>query len=459
VTQNTTTGTFKQILLVTIGTLGDVLPFLVIGRHLQQQGLKVTIATHEHYRSKAEAYGLAFEPIADTDLQQFSSHEHAWHPELGVSVAVDKLLLPMLNPVFELTQRLAPKPDVLTLAHPHALGARIAQDLHNFPMWTLYPSAWLFQSVHARQAYPRVKMSSTGNPGKVPVRHRLMDWLADRFLGKAELKPGILIGRKRPLWERRLGRSMFRRVSDDMLAKPVNNLRQRVGLPRIEGVLTDWCHSPQKAVGLFPSWYAKPQTDWPRNHLLSGFVEARSSAALPEDLQAFLDAGEAPIVFTFGSEKLDNSAAFKAATDTCRGLGMRAVFISADDADVPAEQSGDIFFVRFAPFDALFQHVSCVVHHGGMGTASAALRAGIPQLLVPYSYDQPDNAVRLRGLGVGVTLAPGLFDREHLVAQIRELINCETVQENCRRYAQRIRNDNALEIITREISTAELPSA
>jgi UDP:flavonoid glycosyltransferase YjiC (YdhE family) len=80
-------------------------------------------------------------------------------------------------------------------------------------------------------------------------------------------------------------------------------------------------------------------------------------------------------------------------------------------------------------------------------------------LLVPYSYDQPDNAVRLRGLGVGVTLAPGLFDREHLVAQIRELINCETVQENCRRYAQRIRNDNALEIITREISTAELPSA
>ncbi|MCP8688547.1 nucleotide disphospho-sugar-binding domain-containing protein [Marinobacterium sedimentorum] len=456
-TERANTHRFQDILLVTIGTLGDVLPFLVIGRRLQQQGLNVTIATHEHYRGKAVAYGLAFEPIAETDLQQFTAHEHAWHPELGVSVAVDKLLLPMIEPVFELTQRLALGRNVLTLAHPHALGARIAQDLHKFPLWTLYPSAWLFQSVHARQAYPRVRMSSPDAHGHTPLRHRLLDWLADRVLGKAELKPGILIGRKRPLWERRFGRSLFKRVSDDMLAKPVNNLRQRVGLPKIEGVLTTWCHSPQKAVGLFPSWYAEPQIDWPKHHLLSGFVEARSSAPLPEDLQAFLNDGDAPIVFTFGSEKLDNQAAFEAAASACRSLGMRAVFISADDEDVPTEQRGDIFFVRFAPFDALFQHVSCVVHHGGMGTASAALRAGIPQLLVPYSYDQPDNAVRLRGLGVGTTLAPGLFDREHLVAHIRALINCETVQENCRRYAQCIRNDNALEIITREISTALRP--
>jgi UDP:flavonoid glycosyltransferase YjiC (YdhE family) len=210
-----------------------------------------------------------------------------------------------------------------------------------------------------------------------------------------------------------------------MLAKPVNNLRQRVGLPKIQGVLTTWCHSPHKAIGLFPSWYAEPQVDWPKRHLLSGFVEARSSAALPEDLQAFLNAGEAPIVFTFGSEKLDNSAAFNAATEACRGLGMRAVFISADDEDVPTAQRGDIFFVRFAPFDALFQHVSCVVHHGGMG--------------------------------VGITLAPGLFDSEHLVATIRELITCETVQEHCRRYAQCIRNDNALDVIASEISTAQQP--
>nr|WP_158651779.1 nucleotide disphospho-sugar-binding domain-containing protein [Marinobacterium profundum] len=439
---------------MTIGTLGDVLPFMVIGRHLQQQGLQVTIATHEHYRDKAVAYGLAFEPIAETDLQQFTAHEHAWHPELGVSVAVDKLLLPMLEPVFELTQRLALGRNILTLAHPHALGARVAQDLHKFPLWTLYPSAWLFQSIFARQAYPRVRISSADAQGRTPVQYRLLDWLADRVMGDAASKPGILIGRKKPLWLRRFARYMFQHVSDQMLAAAVNHLRQRVGLPSIRGVLTNWCHSPQKAVGLFPSWYAKPQADWPQHHLLSGFIEARSSAPLPHDLQAFLTAGDAPVVFTFGSEKMDNQSGFKAAASACRSLGMRAVFISADDADVPAEQTGDIFFVRFAPFDTLFKHASCVVHHGGMGTAAAALRAGIPQLLVPFSYDQPDNAARLRALGVGVTLAPAMFDREHLVEQIQLLLTSAEIKDNCRRYAESIRNDTALDVIAHEISAA-----
>lgn len=443
----------RDILLVTIGTLGDVLPFLVIGRDLQRRGLNVTIATHDHYRDKAVAYGLAFEPIKDTDLLQFTAHEDAWHPERGVGVAVDKLLIPMLEPVFELVRRQATGADLLVLAHPHALGARVAQDLQDFRLWTLYPSAWLFQSIFARQAYPRVKMGSSEGQGRTPLQHRLLDWLADQILGEASRKPGILIGRKEPKLIRRLGRYMFQHISDEMLAKPVNDLRRRVGLPAIKGVLTSWCHSPQKAIGLFPAWYAAPQVDWPRHHLLAGFIEARSSSPLPAGLEAFLEAGSAPVVFTFGSEKLANRTAFQAAADACRALDMRAIFISPEQEDIPREHANRIFQVRFAPFDALFERVSCVVHHGGMGTAAAALRAGIPQLLVPFSYDQPDNAARLRSLGVGVTLAPGLFDSENLGERIRQLIESETVESECRRCAEYIRRDDALEVIASEVFT------
>lgn len=441
----------RAILMVTIGTLGDVLPFLVVGRHLRQRGLDITVATHAHYRDKVEAYGLAFEPI-EADLQQFTAHRHAWHPELGVGVAVDKLMIPMLEPVFELTRRLAQGRDVLILAHPHALGARVAQDLHRLQLWTLYPSAWLFQSVFARQTYPRARMSALD--GSTPLRHRLLDWLADRFLGDASLKPGILIGRKEPMPVRRLGRYMFRHISDSMLATPVNQLRRQHGLPAVSGVLTRWCHSPQKAVGLFPAWYAEPQNDWPQPNLLAGFVEARSSAPLAEDLQAFLDAGAPPVVFTFGSEKLDNSDVFQAAADACQALGRRAIFVSPETADLPADRTDSIFHVRFAPFDALFGHVSCVVHHGGMGTAAAALRAGVPQLLVPFSYDQPDNAARLRGLGVGETLAPGRFDSAQLTARLRQLIDSERVRERCRHCAELIRNDDALGVIAGEVAAA-----
>ena len=299
--------TLSGILLVTIGTLGDVLPFLVIGRHLQAKGLVVKVATHEHYRAQVEAHGLAFRPLTvEGDLRQFVTHTHAWNPERGVAAAVDKLILPNVIPVFELIENEAMGRDMLVLAHAHALGARVAQDRYDLRLWTLYPSAWLFQSVFAGQVYPRVKMTLVGDRGRQRLRYHVVDWALNKVCGKAEAAPRYVIAKRSAMWYRRLARRLFAGLSDAMLANPVNELRRRVSLPSVRGVLTSWCHSPQRTVGLFLSWYAEPQPDWPARCLLTGFIRGGSNVTLSEDLQAFLDKGSAPVVFTFGSEKTAN---------------------------------------------------------------------------------------------------------------------------------------------------------
>jgi len=441
-----------DILLVTIGTLGDVIPFIVVGRYLSERGLRVSVATHEHYRTKVESFGLVFKPLtAEGDLQQFVSHVDAWDPSRGAAVAVDKLIVPMLEPVYNLVEREAVGRKVLVLAHPHAFGARVVQDQHDILLWTLYPSAWLFQSVYTSQVYPRAKVALIGNAGRYRLFKRFIDWVIDKLLGEAALSPIVVIGLSQPMWLRRLARYLFTAWSDAMLAKPVNKLRHGYGLPPVKRILVDWCHSPQRVVGLFTPWYANPQSDWPPPHLLVGFAEGPSDLPVPEKLQVFLEGGERPVVFTFGSEKRSNSSVFAQGLEACRRLGLRAVFISPDIADLPAELPASVFHGSYAPFDYLFDHAACVVHHAGMGTAAAAMRAGVPQLLVPFTYDQPDNAARLRRIGVAEVLAPRAFDSENLAEMIKRLTGSEITRDNCAHVKRLMLEGPKLDLLVDEI--------
>jgi UDP:flavonoid glycosyltransferase YjiC (YdhE family) len=78
----------------------------------------------------------------------------------------------------------------------------------------------------------------------------------------------------------------------------------------------------------------------------------------------------------------------------------------------------------------LLPHCAALVHHGGVGTVARALHAGIPQLILPLSWDQPDNAVRVKRLGVGDSLRPGRRTAAHLSATLSRLLTPE-VHERC----------------------------
>jgi UDP:flavonoid glycosyltransferase YjiC (YdhE family) len=148
------------------------------------------------------------------------------------------------------------------------------------------------------------------------------------------------------------------------------------------------------------------QKDWPEHTLITGFCfydADAGNAALPEQLEKFLSAGEAPVVFTLGSAAVLAAGDFyEQSAKAAKKLGVRAVLLIGSDARnrPKGELSDSICVADYAPYSALFPRATLAVHQGGVGTTAQCLRAGRPMLIMPYSHDQPDNARRMRRLKV-----------------------------------------------------------
>jgi UDP:flavonoid glycosyltransferase YjiC (YdhE family) len=114
---------------------------------------------------------------------------------------------------------------------------------------------------------------------------------------------------------------------------------------------------------------------------------------------------------------------YEQSAEAAERLGQRAVLlVGADDRNLPKRKLPDTICVaRYAPYSQIFPRASVLIHQGGIGTTAQALRAGRPMLVMPYSHDQPDNARRVRRLGVAEVLARKAYKARpaaHLIAQL-----------------------------------------
>jgi len=205
-----------------------------------------------------------------------------------------------------------------------------------------------------------------------------------------------------------------------------------------------WWNSPERVLGLFPAWFAEPQTDWPANVLLPGFVIQREQPPLSGELAAFVDGGEPPLVFTQTAEKPEVREFFKVSAEVARRLGRRAVFVAPNADLVPPGLPPEILVVRFAPLAQLLPRAVMHVHHGGIGTIAYTLAAGIPQLTVAMVYDQPNNSQRLMRLGVSGNLKPRAYQPARVEAELRQLLESREVAAQCAKYAERMRHEQGL---------------
>jgi UDP:flavonoid glycosyltransferase YjiC (YdhE family) len=143
-------------------------------------------------------------------------------------------------------------------------------------------------------------------------------------------------------------------------------------------------------------------------------------------LEAFLEAGEAPIVFTLGSAAVfDPGAFFDESVKAALKLQRRAVLLVGPQPDrVPTAPLVDDAIGVFdcAPFSKLFPRAAAVVHQGGSGTTGQALRAGRPMLIVPFAHDQPDNALRAKKLGVSATIRRSQYAAATAADALRDLL-------------------------------------
>jgi UDP:flavonoid glycosyltransferase YjiC (YdhE family) len=228
----------------------------------------------------------------------------------------------------------------------------------------------------------------------------------------------------------------------------VRQLRREIGLRvQCDPVFKDK-FSPDLVLALFSSTLAQPQPDWPKQTLQPGFVFFDREKAGVDDfpeLAAFLAAGDAPIVFTLGSTAIHNPGNFyEASAAAARKLGKRAVLlgtVAPADAD-PAY----LLALQYAPYSQIFPHGAAIVHQGGSGTTGQVMRAGRPQLIVPYGWDQPDNGARVARLGLGLCLARSEYLAQTAANTLETLLGNPQIAARASEVGEQIRSEDALTV-------------
>jgi UDP:flavonoid glycosyltransferase YjiC (YdhE family) len=215
-----------------------------------------------------------------------------------------------------------------------------------------------------------------------------------------------------------------------------------LGLRRpARGILTDWAVSKDLVLALFPDWFAPPQPDWPTPTRVTRFPlydEAGARSADP-GLEAFLQSGDPPILLTPGSANQQARRFFTVGLEACWKLGKRALLVTPFREQLPASLPSGAAHFSFVPFGHVFSRCAAVLHHGGIGTCAQGMAAGVPQFLMPMGFDQPDNAWRLRRLGVGDYLYPAKFEPDAVARRLGLLLESEIVARACRDVAEKMR--------------------
>ena len=326
-----------------------------------------------------------------------------------------RALASRLDENFRTLESLYRKDETVLVGHSLSLATRVLEEVKRCPAATVHLAPFAFRSEHDQ-------------PALAPGRD---------FSGS-------------PRWVKRL----FWRMADSLFADPtirsqLNRLRKSLGLKPVDRIFKEWFHSPKRIVGLFPNWFGPPQPDWPVRLRLTGFVFGGriGSKPLNPELEAFIEEGEAPLVMTPGSANQHAARLIGASIDAANMLGRRLIVLTPFRDQLPESMPKEVFHAEHAPFSLLFPRCSAVIHHGGIGTCSEALAAGIPQMVVPFGFDQPDNATRLLHLGVGKYLDVDRMSHIRIAEVLKELIQSDAVTEACAHYAEELRSDNGVDAV------------
>lgn len=213
---------------------------------------------------------------------------------------------------------------------------------------------------------------------------------------------------------------------------------------------------------MFPAWFGMPAADWPQLEFL-GFPLPAAREALPERLLASLQRHPRPLVFTPGTGFGQPQRFFEAAAQCCAELGRPGIFLSPFLDGSRAQLGDHIAHFAHVELAQLLPHVSLLVHHGGMGTTARALQAGVPQLISPVGFDQPDNGHRVELLGAGRVVPRETLSGRTLAAAASALLGDPGVPERLARYQAALSPalgvQRAAEYLERVAREAPLPRA
>jgi MGT family glycosyltransferase len=384
----------KRIVIATLGSYGDIHPYMAIAMELRARGHQPVIATSELYREKMEAAGLKFAPIRPhlppPEEQDQSMMEKVMHPRSGSGFLMNEMLFPFVRGGYEDLLRAVDRADLL-LTHPISFSGPLVAQKTGIP--------WV-SSVLAPASF-----FSAYDPPVPPF----WQWM-----------------RHVQIFGPRVVAAFFNQVKKVYRNEHYEQFREELGLPDRGNPVFGGQHSPTLILALFSELFAQRQPDWPPQVHITGFAfyDGRKELEMPPELARFLEAGPPPIVFTLGTSAVWVARDFyRESIAAAKILGRRAVLLIGDDRNEPQESlPPEIIAVNYAPFEALLPRACAMVHHGGVGTTSQGLRAGIPTLIVPFAFDQPDNAAHAARLGGSRTLPRSKYRATRVATELDMLL-------------------------------------
>lgn len=383
-----------RIVLATLGSFGDLHPFLALALGLKQRGHTPVLASCPVYRSKVEAEGIEFAPLrpdAPAPENANALAERVMDARTGTQTVLKEWTMPALHDTYADLAAACVGADLL-LNHTIVFPGPLLAEKTKLPFLSVVLQPIVFFSV--------------SDPCIPPTTPR---WQSFPKLPKPLVR-----------WAWHQGWRLTR-----PWAAPVDALRAELGLPPnpkhplIEGQL-----SPLGTLALFSSALAPAQPDWPDKVTQTGFLfyDAQPGTDSPE-LEAFLENGEPPLVFTLGSSAVMTAGNFfTEAAKAAQQLGKRAVLLTGRDQPVPPNLPKSILAVPYAPHSKLMPRALVNIHQGGVGTTGQALRAGKPQLIIPFAHDQPDHAARITRYGLGKTVFRDACTAKTLRNALREIL-------------------------------------
>jgi UDP:flavonoid glycosyltransferase YjiC (YdhE family) len=344
-----------RIVILTLGTRGDVQPYIALGRGLQARGHVVTLATTIEFETLVGAHGLRFARLRGDFLKAARAPEGQrtnFFKQVGEWVA-------MARDTLDDEWQVAREAEVLVYNLAALGGEHIAEKLGG-PAFAAFPTP-LYTPTRAF-ASPFFPVRSLGPFN--PATHRLL---------------------------MRLGPALY--------GQPIGAWRRDVlGLPPKP------TFKPPILLYAFSEAVVPRPPDWPAHAVITGywFLDRPGDWTPPRALAGFLDQGPAPVYVGFGSMYMAGGAQkTEAVVQALAQAGLRAVIATGWGGLTAGRASPDVFFLDEAPHDWLFPRVAAVVHHGGAGTTAAGLRAGLPSVICPLVGDQTFWGNRVADLGAG----------------------------------------------------------
>jgi rhamnosyltransferase subunit B len=381
----------SRIVITTIGSLGDLHPYIAIGLGLRDRGHTVEFVTAKDYRAKIEALGFPFHALRPDHIT-LDDHQMIalmMDRQKGSERVIRDYLLANLRDTYTDLIAATHRADLI-VAHEIVYAAALVAEIRHIPWVSCVLAPIAFFSANDPPVLP---------PFPALAKLRVLGPRVNRLVID------------------------FAKFVTRHWAAPVRQLRRELGLAAIGNLIIDDKFSPDLVLALFSPVLGARQPDWPPQTVITGFPVYDGHLAPAPELTRFLTAGEAPLVFTLGSTAVLAAGNFYAESiAAAQALDRRAVLLIGSNP-VPKNLPPSIMACNYAPYSTIFPQARAIVHQGGVGTTAQALRAGHPTLVMPYSHDQPDNAARLERLGTSRSIPRQHYSAARVVKELKQLFN------------------------------------